>query len=172
MFTSCCLPTDCRVKKHMMLLGTNTGANAWWRGSQSLGLHSRCELEVDYCLYCTLPGWTHVKLWAEKMLWGLPWGSSGYESAFQCRGHGFDPWPGNEDWRKEEPILTPCWNCFMIPHAAEQLSPRTTSTDTQSSMRDTTAMRSLRKTREYHLLAATGESPCAAMTQHSHWTSK
>ena len=26
------------------------------------------------------------------MVPGLPWWSSGYESACQCRGHGFDPW--------------------------------------------------------------------------------
>ena len=35
----------------------------------------------------------------------LPWWSSGWESTCQCRGHGFDPWPGK------------------IPHATEQLSP-------------------------------------------------
>ena len=32
--------------------------------------------------------------WLEK---GLPWWSSGRESAFQCWGHGFDPWSGNWD---------------------------------------------------------------------------
>ena len=26
---------------------------------------------------------------------GLPWWSSGKESALKCRGHGFDPWSGN-----------------------------------------------------------------------------
>ena len=26
---------------------------------------------------------------------GLPWWSSGKESALQCRGRGFDPWSGN-----------------------------------------------------------------------------
>ena len=34
---------------------------------------------------------------------GLPWWRSGWESACQCRGHGFEPWSGK------------------IPHAAEQL---------------------------------------------------
>ena len=33
---------------------------------------------------------------------GLPWWYSGWESACQCRGHGFEPWSGK------------------IPHAAEQ----------------------------------------------------
>ena len=41
----------------------------------------------------------------------LPWWHSGYESACQCRGHRFDPWP-----RK-------------IPHAAKQLSPHATTTE-------------------------------------------
>ena len=36
---------------------------------------------------------------------GLPWWRSGWESACQCRGHGFEPWSGK------------------IPHAAEQLGP-------------------------------------------------
>ncbi|KAJ8787545.1 hypothetical protein J1605_022860, partial [Eschrichtius robustus] len=41
---------------------------------------------------------------------GLPWWRSGWESACQCREHGFDPWSGK------------------IPHAAEQLSPWATTT--------------------------------------------
>ena len=36
---------------------------------------------------------------------GLPWWHSGWESACQCKGHGFDPWSGR------------------TPHATEQLSP-------------------------------------------------
>ena len=36
---------------------------------------------------------------------GLPWWRSGWESACQCRGRGFEPWSGR------------------IPYAAEQLSP-------------------------------------------------
>ena len=36
---------------------------------------------------------------------GLPWWRSGWESACQCRGHGFEPWSGR------------------IPHAAERLGP-------------------------------------------------
>ena len=39
--------------------------------------------------------------------YGLPWWSSGYESALQRRGHRFDPWSGQS------------------PRATEQLSPRT-----------------------------------------------
>ena len=36
---------------------------------------------------------------------GLPWWRSGWESACQCRGQGFEPWSGK------------------IPHAAQQLGP-------------------------------------------------
>ena len=42
---------------------------------------------------------------------GLPWWRSGWESACQCREHGFEPWSGK------------------IPHAAEQLDPWATSTE-------------------------------------------
>ena len=41
----------------------------------------------------------------KKKLKGLPWWFSGWESACQCRGHGFDPWSGR------------------FPHVVEQLSP-------------------------------------------------
>ena len=43
--------------------------------------------------------------------WGLPWWRSGWASACQCRGHGFEPWSGK------------------IPHAAEQLGPWATMTE-------------------------------------------
>ena len=36
---------------------------------------------------------------------GLPWWISGKESAYQCRGHRFDPWSGTK-----------------FPHVTEQLS--------------------------------------------------
>ena len=42
---------------------------------------------------------------------GLPWWRSGWESACQCRGHGFEPWSGK------------------IPHAVEQLNPWATTTE-------------------------------------------
>ena len=41
----------------------------------------------------------------------LPWWRSGWESACQCRGHGFDPWSGK------------------IPHATERLSPCATTAE-------------------------------------------
>ena len=47
----------------------------------------------------------------KKAIYGLPWWRSDWESACQCRGHGFEPWS-----RK-------------IPHAAEQLGPWATTTE-------------------------------------------
>ena len=42
---------------------------------------------------------------------GLPWWCSGWESACQCRGYGFEPWSGK------------------IPHAVEQLGPWATTSE-------------------------------------------
>ena len=47
----------------------------------------------------------------KKCSTGLPWWRSGWESACQCRGHGFEPWSGK------------------VPHAAEQLGPWATTTE-------------------------------------------
>ena len=58
------------------------------------------------------------KSWKSRSLisrWlGLSRWRSGWESACQCRGHGFEPWSGK------------------IPHAAEQLSPCATTTEPAS----------------------------------------
>ena len=55
---------------------------------------------------------TSLRYWKMKTITqGLPWWRSGWESACQCRRHGFEPWSGN------------------IPHAAEQLSPCATTTE-------------------------------------------
>ena len=58
------------------------------------------------------PSW-HIQVPGLINFWerGLPWWYSGWESACQCRGHGFAPWSGR------------------IPHAAEQLSPCATTTE-------------------------------------------
>ena len=47
----------------------------------------------------------------QKWTMGLPWWHGGWESACQCRGHGFEPWSGK------------------IPHAVEQLGPWATTTE-------------------------------------------
>ena len=88
---------------------------------------------------------------------GLPWWRSGWESACQCRGHGFAPWSGK------------------IPHAAEQLSPWATTTEPARlepvlcNKRGRDGERPAHRDEEWPPLAATGESAhTETKTQHSH----
>ena len=57
------------------------------------------------------PSWSLRHNILKAMVPGLPWWSSGYESACQCKGHRFDPWSRR------------------IPHATEQLSLCATTTE-------------------------------------------
>ena len=50
-------------------------------------------------------GESQIQTTTKKLGLVLPWWRSGWESACQCRGHGFEYWSGR------------------IPHAAEQLGP-------------------------------------------------
>ena len=88
---------------------------------------------------------------------GLPWWRSGWESACQCRGHGFKPWSGK------------------IPHAAEQLGPWATITEPAClepvlrNKRGHDSERPAHCDEEWPPLATTRESPrTETKTQHSH----
>ena len=78
---------------------------------------------------------------------GLPWWRSGWESACQCRGHGFEPWSGK------------------IPHATEQLGPWATTTEparlepVPRNGRGRDGERPAHRDEERPPLAATRESP-------------
>ena len=68
-----------------------------------------------------------IKKWA-----GLPWWHSGWESACQCRGHGFAPWSGKiphawSDWAREPQLLSlRIWSlCSATREAAIARGPRT-----------------------------------------------
>ena len=110
------------------------------------------DLVYDMCLqltilYCTL----------KNMLRGFPWWCSGWESACQCRAHGFEPWSGK------------------IPHAAEQLGPWATTTEPARlepvlcNKRGRDGEGPTHRDEEWPPLAATGEGPSAeTRTQHSH----
>ena len=80
-------------------------------------------------------------------LLGRPWWRSGWESACQCRGHGFEPWSGK------------------IPHAAEQLGPWATTTEPERlepvlrNKRGRDSERPTHRDEEWPPLAATRESP-------------
>ena len=87
---------------------------------------------------------------------GLPWWRSGWESACQCRGHGFEPWSGK------------------IPHAAEQLDPWATTTEPARlepvlhNKRGRDSERPAHRDEEWPPLAPTRESPRTEMkTQQS-----
>ena len=92
---------------------------------------------------------------------GLPWWRSGWESACQCRGHGFEPWSGK------------------IPHAAEQLGPWATITEPARlepvlrNKRGCDSERPAHRDEEWPPLATTRESPrTETKTQHSHKINK
>ena len=87
---------------------------------------------------------------------GLPWWHSGWESACQCKRHGFEPWSGN------------------IPHAAAQLGPWATTTEPARlepvlrNKRGRNSERPAHRNEEWPPLAATRESPSTeTKTQHS-----
>ena len=87
---------------------------------------------------------------------GLPWWRSGWESACQCRGRGFEPWSGK------------------IPHAAERRGPWATVAEPAClepvlcNKRGRDGERPAHRDEEWPPLAATGEGPSTeAKTQHS-----
>ena len=87
---------------------------------------------------------------------GLPWWRSGWESACQCRGHGFESWSGR------------------IPHAAEQLGPWATTTEPARlepvlrNKRGHDSERPVHRDEEWPPLSSTGESPrTETKTRHS-----
>ena len=86
----------------------------------------------------------------------LPWWRSGWESACQCRGHGFKPWSGK------------------IPQASEQLGPWATTTEPARlepvlrNKRGRDSERPAHRDEEWPPLATTRENPrTETKTQHS-----
>ena len=85
----------------------------------------------------------------KKKTRGLRWWHSGWESACQWRGHGFEPWSGK------------------IPHSEEQLGPCATTTEpvhlelVLRNKRGRDSERPAHRNEEWPPLAATRESPRA-----------
>ena len=110
---------------------------------------------------------TKVTVWISKVsqtladifyqdCFGLPWWCSDWESACQCRGHGFEPCSGK------------------IPHAVEQLSPWATTTEparlepVPRIKRGRDSERPAHRDEEWPPLATTRESPrTETKTQHT-----
>ena len=77
----------------------------------------------------------HIQL--ERMeIGGLPWWSSGWESACQCRGHGFDSWSGKNPHAMGQ--LNPC---ATTREATAMRSPYTTVESSHSSRKPSSAMK-------------------------------
>ena len=100
--------------------------------------------------------WCTIMQPLKMFLGGLPWWCSGWESACQCRGHGFKPWSGR------------------IPHATEQVGPCATTTEPARlepvlyNKRGCDSERPAHCDEQWPPLAATRESPrTETKTQHS-----
>ena len=111
-----------------------------------------CSRPVEWLLPLDRPQASQT----QEVQWGLPWWRSGWESACQCRGHGFEPWSGN------------------IPHAAEQLGPWATIAEPAHlepvlrNKRGRDSERLVQRDEEWPPLAATRESSrTETNTQHS-----
>ena len=113
------------------------------------------HIQTHMYIYLSVFKATVICPFKSKIL-GLPWWRSGWESASQCREHGFEPWSGK------------------IPHAAEQLGPWATTTEPARlepvlcNKRGRGSERPTHRDEEWPLLAATRESPrTETKTQHS-----
>ena len=95
---------------------------------------------------------THLGCCINTVLLGLPWWLTGKESACQCRGHGFGPCS-----RK-------------IPHAAEQLSPWNTTTESACCKTEACVPRACALQREAVAMRSlcTTSSPCSKQLEKSH----
>ena len=143
--------------------GGGGGGKEWEFGMSRGRLLYREWINNKVLLYSTENYWyiqysviNHNGKEYEKEYIGLPWWCSGWESACQCRGHGFEPWSGK------------------IPHAVEQLGLWATTTEPAHlepmlrNKRGRDSERPAHRNEEWPPLAATGESPrTETKTQHS-----
>ena len=101
---------------------------------------------------------TEIETVIKKFPTGLSWWRSGWESACQCRGHGFEPWSGK------------------ITHAAEQLGPWATIAEPVRlepvllNGRGRDGEGPAHRDEEWPPLATTRESPCTETKTHTFWT--
>ena len=89
---------------------------------------------------------------------GLPWWRSGWESACQCRGHGFEPWSGKIPHATEQQLGL--WATITEPVRLEPVLRNKRGRDSE---------RPAHRDEEWPPLATTRESPhTETKTQHSH----
>ena len=153
----------CKLQHLAQVVGRQHGDRGYWVVSptRDLGLDVTIGFASPLCLrwgaHEQYLGNILNSLRFKTKIMGLPWWHSGWESACQCRGHGFEPWSGK------------------IPHAAERLGPWATIAEParlEPVLRNKRGRDSERPTHcgeEWPPLAATGESPhTETKTQHSH----
>ena len=138
------------------VLRKSNNANAKW--SIKIVLSVQCSYSKDdtnKCFTWKLGYSTQQKLTSREEV-GFPWWRSGWESACQCRGHGFEPWSGK------------------IPHATGQLGPWATVTEPARlepvlrNKRGRDSERPAHRDEEWPPLTAIRESPLTeTKTQHS-----
>ena len=123
-----------------------------WRSGWFQGLRRKIQDEPGASC-----GTRRLRTCSKNKKEGLPWWHSGWESACQCRGQGFEPWSGK------------------IPHAAEQLGPWARITEPSRlepvlhNKRGRDGERPAHHSEEWPPFATTGESPrTETKTQHSH----
>ena len=123
-----------------------------WRHYVKLTAQSKNKVVFITTTFIYYLNWPIFKI----ALLGLPWWRSGWESACQCRGYGFEPWSGR------------------IPHAAERLGPWATTAEPPRlepvlrNKRGRDSERPVHRDEEWPPLAATRESPrTETKTQHS-----
>ena len=154
---------------HRWMVSTSAAHAVFFRPEDYILILLFASLQnILLCIICHFPpnislSGVQLELQTRLFLWtwlrignqGLPWWRGGWESACQCRGHGFEPWSGK------------------IPHAAEQLGPWATTTEParlepvpQKRGRDNERL--AHRNEEWPPLAATRGSPrTETKTQHS-----
>ena len=152
------LPSKPYKKPTLMNLDFRLAASRWRKNTFLLSLsHPVCGIYSSPSKLKQYVNYTPKKLLPKSQKKkGLPWWRSGWESACQCRGHGFEPWSGT------------------IPHVAEQLGPWATTTEPERlepllcNKRGRDSERPAHRDEEWLPLAATGKSPrTETKTQHS-----
>ena len=127
-------------------LFSSHGSSNWWTRSISY-----------FQNFTNLAQWLWLTCSDKNQPTGLPWWRGGWESACQCRAHGFEPWSGK------------------VPHATEQLGSWATTTEPARlepvlrNKRGRDSERPAHRDEEWPPLAATRDSPrTETKTQHSH----
>ena len=129
---------SCGISRTVLLLYLLTYKEGFWEK----WFYTNCWPRLKIKSMQNIPGVLQQMPLAKKFNLRLPWWRSGWESACQCRRHGFEPWSGR------------------IPHATEQLGPWDTITE---SVRLEPV---LRDRRGLHTVMKGG--PCTAMKSGPH----